>query len=1125
MMANEMNQLPAGTRIANQRYEIAEVIGQGGFGITYRGYDRRLELPVAIKEYYPSGIASRYSTQSLNVQVGGEENRRAFDMGKKKFLEEARILARFSDDSNIVGVRDFFEDNQTVYIVMEYLQGESLNEYGKRVGPLPFERVYAMLRPVMESLSIIHKSGLIHRDISPSNLIRLRNGRTKLIDFGTAREVSPAGEKSLSVVLKPGYAPAEQYQSRGAQGPWSDVYALCASIYRLITGRVPENSLNRVMKDELAWPSGIGADISPAAESVLMQGMALQAGRRIQNMEQLMTEFDRALSARENAGDAVWEAGQGNDGTRSGLEEDEEKTVRGPVSASREEIPESSVRFAGSDDSENSRDSFAVAFSGERILGEKAGRREEEAGRERPSLGGRDKAKRRQTGLKGKEEAGREKEASEVKEKAGKGKKKKRKKIPGPALVLAGLVLVIISVCWWLLQPNTKNVETNYDGSKTASFKEITVTAADIKKVANDAKVTHLYFYRCQLDDEAVQTIGSIGHIKDIDFTSCTGFTTLSPLAGCKALRSLDISGLEYGEEGNQLLEGGAWFGEDFPQVERLTIDDYRLGEDLAFLGHFKGLTYLWIHAITGKVRGIFPEIASLQTLDVDEVDLSEADLSALGQCSLLEDVNLNRAGITNLSFLAGASALTRLSVVQNHLTRLEGLENHTSLTDLLADENELTDISALASCSSLSAFQANNNQIEDIAALASCPELTQLELGGNKIKDISSLNSSMKMKNLDLEDNQVEDISSLTGMTDLITLKISGNKVKDPQALRPCVGLLELEINRNEIKDLAFCEEMINLVRLEAGENEIADISGLHNATQLEDVRLAGNRITDGSVLVKSADKLKNLVLDKNPLKDIQAIGKCANLYALSLNECGLMDIKALAGCPNLYYLSAYGNKLTSIEGLESCAGLYALDIGENEIADLKGLEESSSGDMVLLLQNNKIKNLDDVNPMKNYIYLSIYGNQISDLTVLETMTNLKETSGVFTEESKVYMDWIDTMTGDKLAGIHFRNPNIVGVPLDRQVNVKNDFQEARKDSDWGSMYDEINYLTREEADEQIASIRKEARQQAGLEKAPDGEEAADETEPAGSEENTLSDQTDSRDDAGEEDGTSEAE
>ena len=161
MMSNEMNQLPAGTLIANHRYEIAEVIGQGGFGITYRGYDRRLEVPVAIKEYYPSGIASRYITQSLNVQVGGEENRRVFDMGKKKFLEEARTLARFSDDPNIVVVRDFFEDNRTVYIVMEYLQGESLNEYGKRVGPLPFEAVYAMLRPVMESLAIIHKSGLI----------------------------------------------------------------------------------------------------------------------------------------------------------------------------------------------------------------------------------------------------------------------------------------------------------------------------------------------------------------------------------------------------------------------------------------------------------------------------------------------------------------------------------------------------------------------------------------------------------------------------------------------------------------------------------------------------------------------------------------------------------------------------------------------------------------------------------------------------------------------------------------------------------------------------------------------------------------------------------------------------
>ena len=258
-----MNLLPAGTLVAD-RYEILEVIGQGGFGITYKAYDSVLDVPVAIKEYYPSGIASRYHEQSLDVQVGGSENRRLFEEGKKKFLEEARILARFSEDPNVVGVRNFFEDNQTVYIVMQYLQGESLKEYIEKNGKISFDEAYRLLRPVMQSLGRIHAAGLIHRDISPSNLIRMRTGKVKLIDFGTAREYSTDGDKSLSIVLKPGYAPAEQYQTHGLQGPWTDVYALCASIYKLITEITPENSLNRMVNDEVRLPSECGAEISAA---------------------------------------------------------------------------------------------------------------------------------------------------------------------------------------------------------------------------------------------------------------------------------------------------------------------------------------------------------------------------------------------------------------------------------------------------------------------------------------------------------------------------------------------------------------------------------------------------------------------------------------------------------------------------------------------------------------------------------------------------------------------------------------------------------------------------------------------------------------------------------------------
>ena len=289
-----MHQLPSGKLIGN-RYEIGEVIGQGGFGITYRGFDRTFEVTVAIKEYYPSGIASRYCTQSTEVLVGGEENTRIFSEGKEKFLSEARILARVSDDPNIVNVRDFFEENNTAYIVMQYLEGENLKDYSEHHGKMSFNEAFELLRPIMRSLGFLHESGLIHRDISPSNMILLANGTVKLIDFGTTRQISAGGEKSLSVLLNPGYAPPEQYRTRGSQGPWTDVYAMCASLYKLITGEIPENSLNRLMDDNLKAPSMLGAVITPPQEAALIKGMALDSEERYQSMAELEKALETGL--------------------------------------------------------------------------------------------------------------------------------------------------------------------------------------------------------------------------------------------------------------------------------------------------------------------------------------------------------------------------------------------------------------------------------------------------------------------------------------------------------------------------------------------------------------------------------------------------------------------------------------------------------------------------------------------------------------------------------------------------------------------------------------------------------------------------------------------------------------
>ena len=290
---NAAHQLPVNT-ILNGRYIIGKVLGEGGFGITYLGYDLQTDTKAAIKEYFPSGVSYRFSGQSRTVSIQDKGSSEQFAKGKERFLGEARTVYRFRDEENIVNVLDFFSENNTVYIVMEYIEGVSLGQYLSQNGRVgDFDELYKILRPVMVSLDHVHKAGLIHRDISPSNLMIDMNGTVKLLDFGTARSMSEDGEKSLSVVLKHGFAPMEQYKTHGKQGAWTDVYALCATMYKLLTGQTPVSAMDR-MDSEMPLPSALGVKISPAQEEVLFKGLALPVKDRIQTVGELIALFDAA---------------------------------------------------------------------------------------------------------------------------------------------------------------------------------------------------------------------------------------------------------------------------------------------------------------------------------------------------------------------------------------------------------------------------------------------------------------------------------------------------------------------------------------------------------------------------------------------------------------------------------------------------------------------------------------------------------------------------------------------------------------------------------------------------------------------------------------------------------------
>lgn len=287
--------LRPGTVLHNQ-YLAGNSIGEGGFGITYVGLDLSLDMKIAIKEYYPSGFANRNNTLSNSVTLNYSKDSEYYKNGVESFLREAKNIAKFNNESGIVDVRAFFEENDTAYIIMEYLDGENLSEKIRRDGKLDAKYVFTRFLPMMNTLEKMHSQNIIHRDISPDNIRILPEGSLKLMDFGSARYFAGMDKKTMSVQYKPGYAPIEQFNKNGNHGPWTDVYGLCATIYKCVTGVTPVDSLERCQSDSLKAPSELGVDIPKALEQVLMYGLAIYPENRCQSMSELIRITENALN-------------------------------------------------------------------------------------------------------------------------------------------------------------------------------------------------------------------------------------------------------------------------------------------------------------------------------------------------------------------------------------------------------------------------------------------------------------------------------------------------------------------------------------------------------------------------------------------------------------------------------------------------------------------------------------------------------------------------------------------------------------------------------------------------------------------------------------------------------------
>lgn len=288
--SGKKHHLPLGSTLNHGEYLVGRVLGEGGFGITYIGLHTTLQIPVAIKEYFPAGMVWRKcddTKESWRVEPFTTEAEEIFHQGKTDFLREARVLSRFGTLDGIVRTRSFFEENDTAYLVMDYIEGDSVKAYVTANGSLRPELCWQILKEPVHALMKLHEEGLVHQDISPDNIIINFSGKGTLIDFGAVRHANAIDDKTRTAIYKQGFSAYEQLEKKGERGPWTDVYGLCATIYYMLTGRQPLDATERVFTDRLKPLEEFDLEVEPEVLQIIMRGLAVESSGRLQKLDEL----------------------------------------------------------------------------------------------------------------------------------------------------------------------------------------------------------------------------------------------------------------------------------------------------------------------------------------------------------------------------------------------------------------------------------------------------------------------------------------------------------------------------------------------------------------------------------------------------------------------------------------------------------------------------------------------------------------------------------------------------------------------------------------------------------------------------------------------------------------------
>ncbi|MBR2714771.1 MAG: protein kinase, partial [Ruminococcus sp.] len=784
--------------------------------------------------------------------------------------------------------------------------------------------------PVMRSLKKVHSNGLIHRDISPDNIM-LVDGRVKLLDFGAARDVSSMNNKSLSVMLKPGYAPEEQYRSKGNQGPWTDVYALCATMYKCITGVTLDDAPQRVFDDEVKLPSQLGVSIESEVENALVKGIAVLQKDRYQNIDELLNALkigekssvvptpdssSKKVAADNLATDYRTYDGSGADFSNRDDVTLDESEIKSTV---EEDIPVYSG-FASSDvpvynTTFNQKASNNQAFSVNKAAENNAFNKVNKPSRPK------------------------------------KEKNKKSKKSIGMIAMISVLIvvaLVVVITVFSALGNVTIGDKKYSKNEERVRISNATLSEDDVKNICSMGKMETLEMYDCKFEKDAFAQLCEISSpLTGIYFYRCTGIEDYSTLTN-----------LEY--------------------IQYLTIDACMITDEQLKKIDFSKFEYLMEVNLSNNIElsDISP-LAKMNTLTTLNVTTTKVrDFSSLKDIEVFTSLTADNCGIENIDTLQNKNIVT-LCLNNNKLTDISAVERFDILSTFEIHNNNVSDISALKDKAALRYFEAGFNNISDISPLKSSEAMYSLVLNDNNITDISAVSSMQTLFELNINNNQVESLKPLKNAKKLGLLFANENKLSDLDGLEQSIELNRIRVRDNNIENINGIGNCTVLKEVNLKNNNISDISLLSkNAETLEMLFIDNNNVSDISALNGTVN-LEYFSFDNNKVKNLDALSSSTNLYAISGENNELTSIDGLKNSTQIVYVFLPHNKIGSMKALsnlgekENLNGAF-IDLSTNNISELDVCNTRTYN--YLAVYSNPIKDISPINNAEGNYFLFNY-------------------------------------------------------------------------------------------------------------------------------------------------------